>query len=100
VVRAGKGGRLADDFEKLGVVTIGFSPVGDVSGKSREEIFQYVKSLEARTPGNVAGMIDRFARVMQEGDVVVTSSSRTALCHQQGADRALGWPLASGHGVT
>ncbi|MBW3537236.1 MAG: SDR family oxidoreductase [Actinobacteria bacterium] len=41
VVRAGKGGRHATDFEQLGLVAIGFSPIGDVSGMGREQLFDY-----------------------------------------------------------
>ena len=39
VVRAGKGGRNAADFEQAGLIAIGFNEVGDPRGLERDTLF-------------------------------------------------------------
>jgi len=70
VVRAGKGGKNAADFQEKGLVAIGFAPIADVSRKSREQIFDYARELIGSKAGNVAGQIHRFANAIQIGDLV------------------------------
>ncbi len=70
VVRAGKGGKNAADFEEQGLIAIGFAPIGDVSGKSRDQIFDYARELIGSKAGNVAGQVYRFANAITVGDIV------------------------------
>lgn len=77
VVRAGKGGRYANEFEELGLVGIGFKPVGSVQGMDREALFEYVRELIGSKGGNVAGQIHRFANGMAVGDLVAVPDGGT-----------------------
>lgn len=70
VVRAGKGGKNAADFEEKGLIAIGFAPIGDVSGKDRDQIFDHARELIGSKAGNVAGQVYRFAIGISVGDVV------------------------------
>jgi restriction system protein len=82
VVRAGKGGRHAADFERLGIIAVGFAEAGDVSGLEREELFEQVRAAVGSRAGNIAGQMDRFARVMVPGDLVAVpdGGTRELLC--------------------
>src|SRR4051812_35929099 len=70
VVRAGKGGKHASDFEDKQLLAIGFAPVGDVSGKDRDQLFAYVRELVGSKAGNIAGQVHRFANAIKVGDIV------------------------------
>ena len=70
VVRAGKGGKNAAEFEAQGLVAIGFAPIGDVTGKDRDQLFEYARGLIGSKAGNVAGQVHRFANAIKVGDLV------------------------------
>ncbi len=80
VVRAGRKGRYASDFEIGGFVAIRFQPVGDVSGMSRDQITDLVA---LKRPGKKqkvfaeAGMLYRFANEIELGDIVTTPDGGT-----------------------
>ncbi len=80
VVRAGRRGRYASDFEAGGFVAIRFHPVGDVSDMSREQVTDVVAS---KRPGKKlkvsadAGMLYRFANEIRVGDIVITPGGGT-----------------------
>ncbi len=82
VVRAGKGGRNAADFEQAGLVAIGFPEAGDPRGLSRDALFDRILEVAGSRAGNIAGQVDRFARVMAIGDLVIVpdGSTRELLC--------------------
>ncbi|HEV2754949.1 MAG TPA: restriction endonuclease [Actinomycetota bacterium] len=79
VVRAGDGGKYIGEFEAGGFVAIGFH-AGDVSGMSRKEIQNHLQDVnpgkKERVAGD-AGMLYRFANVLQVGDMVVTPDGAT-----------------------
>lgn len=77
VVRAGKGGRYASQFEELGIVGIGFVEVGDVAGMDRTALFDHARELIGSNSGNVAGQIHRFANRMKIGDLVAVPDGGT-----------------------
>lgn len=70
VVRAGKGGKNAAEFEAEGLVAIGFAPIGDVTGKDRDQLFEHARGLIGSKAGNVAGQVHRFATAIKIGDLV------------------------------
>ena len=80
VVRAGRKGRYASDFEIGGFAAIRFQPVGDVSGMSRSQVTELVA---LKRPGKKqkiyadAGMLYRFANEIEVGDIIITPDSRT-----------------------
>ena len=80
VVRAGRKGRYASEFEIGGFVAIRFQPVGDVSGMSRNQVTELVA---LKRPGKKqkifadAGMLYRFANEMELGDIVITPDGGT-----------------------
>jgi restriction system protein len=81
MVRAGRGGKCLEHFEK-GFVTIGWSALGDLTSlKSKEAIAEvYDQANPSAKPGkrNLAvGMIDKFVNQMALGDMVVTYNSQT-----------------------
>ncbi len=82
VVRAGEGGRYANEFEQLGLVGIGFNEIGDVTGMDRNMLFDHARDLLGSRGGNVAGQIHRFANVMKTGDLVAVpdGGTRELLC--------------------
>lgn len=77
VVRAGKGGRYASQFEELGVIGIGFVEIGTVDGMDRAALFDHARDLIGSRGGNVAGQIHRFANRMQVGDLVAVPDGGT-----------------------
>jgi len=77
VVRAGKGGRYASEFEELGIIGIGFEEVGDVAGMDRATLFDFVRERVGSNAGNVAGQIYRFAQRMAQGDLVAVPDGGT-----------------------
>lgn len=82
VVRAGPGGRNAADFEEHGLIAIGFVEAGDPTCLSREELFAQTRKEAGSRTGNIAGQVDRFARVMKVGDLVAVpdGGTRELLC--------------------
>ena len=70
MVRAGKGGKNAAEFEAQGLVAIGFAPIGDVTGKDRDQLFEYARGLIGSKAGNVAGQVHRFENAIKVGDLV------------------------------
>lgn len=82
VVRAGKGGRYAAEFEELGLIAIGKAEAGDPTGLSREQLFEQTRERAGSRAGNIAGQLDRFARVMRTGDLVAVpdGGTRELLC--------------------
>lgn len=82
VVRAGKGGRNAADFEQQGMIAIGFKEAGDPTGLTRDQLFDQTRNNAGSRAGNIAGQVDRFARVMRVGDFVAVpdGSTRELLC--------------------
>ena len=77
VVRAGKGGQYASDFEELSLVAIGFDELGDVTGMSRDQIFERARQLLGSKGGHTAGQVSRFATGMNVGDLVVVPDGGT-----------------------
>ncbi len=82
VVRAGKGGQFAEDFERLGLVAIGFREAGDPTGLTRDQLFAQTREAAGSKAGNIAGQVDRFSRVMRAGDLVAVpdGGTRELLC--------------------
>jgi len=80
VVRAGRKSRWASEFESMGLIAIGFPPVGDLRGKSRDDVVKIVSSdrpaKRERVAGE-AGMLYQFASEIQAGDVVITPDGST-----------------------
>lgn len=76
VVRAGKGGKHAADFEELGLVAIGFPVIGDVSGLSRAEILAKAKQLVGSKAANY-GQLHRFANEIELGDIVAVPDGQS-----------------------
>ncbi len=80
VVRAGRKGRYASDFEVGGFVAIRFQPVGDVSSMSRDQVTQLIA---LKRPGRKqkifadAGMLYRFANEIELGNIIITPDGGT-----------------------
>jgi len=77
VVRAGEGGRYADNFEEKSLIGIGFNEIGDVTGMDRDALFAYARDRVGSRGGNIAGQIHRFANAMAIGDLVAVPDSGT-----------------------
>ena len=80
VVRAGRKGRFASEFEIGGFVAIRFQPVGDISGMSRSQVTELVASERPGKKQKVfgdAGMLYRFANEIELGDIVITPDGGT-----------------------
>lgn len=81
VVRAGSGGRHAQEFWDGGFVAIGFDPMPSVEGMTREQV--RAKASEAfpeessRARAGFAGMLYRFANEISVGDAVITPDGET-----------------------
>lgn len=79
VVRAGKEAKFVDDFKREGVVSIGYHPAGDLSGRTPEEIGAQVAEGFAGKPratiNNVTHQLQAFALGIQEGDLVLSPTS-------------------------
>ena len=82
VVRAGKGGAFADEFEKAGIAAIGFSGKKDISRlKSRDA---FLSELTREHPNmkkgrliNWASQLYRFVHEVKEGDLILTPVTDT-----------------------
>jgi restriction system protein len=77
VVRAGKGGRYASEFEELGIIGIGFSEISSVAGMDRAALFEYAREVIGSRAGNVAGQVHRFANRVRPGDLVAVPDGGT-----------------------
>lgn len=78
VVRAGKGGFYADEFEHKGIAAVDFSPMPDLAGKDRSAIIELARThFPKRLAGNVGGQLDRFANEIAIGDLIVTPNGET-----------------------
>lgn len=75
VVRAGKGGVRAKEFEELGLVAIGFVHAGDLTGLDKAGVKRAVEEgYEGDPAGRVrtfAWQLTQFAVTMRIGDIVV-----------------------------
>lgn len=84
VVRAGRGGVHADEFEREGVIALGWSDVGDLSDEHSRDDFkdrirrQYPNWKDGRQI-NGASQLYRFVRELAEGDLVITPVSDTRM---------------------
>lgn len=86
LIRAGRGGALADEWLEMSIISIGFDATGiELVGKTHEEIKSaYTKLNDALTPQMVAshaGMLYRFANEMEVGSAIVTYDPSTRLYH-------------------
>ncbi len=77
VVRAGKGGTYADEFEQIGIAAIGFGIEESVSGlKSRDAILSALtRQYPNMKPGravNWASQLHRFVHEIKQGDTILT----------------------------
>lgn len=75
MVRAGENAYLIDAFKKLNVVAIGWE-VGDLSGKSPDEIKQIIKekypNSSSTSLGNNAAQVIKFVCDFKIGDYVIS----------------------------
>lgn len=82
VVRAGRGSVYADQFEREGVVAVGWSEIDDLSSAQSREDFnqlicdQYPNWKDGRQIAT-ASQLYRFVRELSEGDLVLTPVSDT-----------------------
>jgi predicted Mrr-cat superfamily restriction endonuclease len=77
VIRAGAGGNnYGEDFQQAGVVAVGFRPVGDLTGMSRDEIRGVVEQRWSDKPQGTRRaytyQLDAFANEIRPGDIVLT----------------------------
>jgi hypothetical protein len=85
MVRAGRGGEYAPVFVDRGAAIVGWGATGDVSGLSREQVVERVKSHysygQRSQLSQAANTLYRLANTMEQGDLVVTPepASRTIL---------------------
>lgn len=83
VVRAGKGGKFADEYEEHGLAAIDFGNVmpDDVAGLTRNEIAKRMHenddSIPEGTARNYAGQLYRFANEISPADWIITPDSGT-----------------------
>jgi restriction system protein len=81
VCRAGKGGHLASDFQKEGVIAIGWLPDQDVTHLKRAEIVDLIR--QENPAGHMsrasvpAGIMWRFIHDLAEGDTIITPDGST-----------------------
>jgi MoxR-like ATPase len=80
VIAAGEGARVWPDFQKEGIVGIGWDYLGDLSAyASYEAVFEAVQKEEGGNPTNNARACWQFAREMQPGDHVIAKQGRYAM---------------------
>lgn len=82
MVRAGKYGSLFNDFKSLNMVTIGWE-LGDLSGKSPDEIRKLMKKLHKKesiqTVSFFSGQVIKFVYDFEIGDYVITYNPETRI---------------------
>lgn len=79
VVRAGGGGQYTSEFQVGGFAAIGYYPVGNIEGLSREQVTELVAAVQPdkKKVSGDAGNLFRFAHEIQVGDVIVTPDGET-----------------------
>lgn len=78
VVRAGKGGVWASEFEQRGDMAVGFAPVGDLTGATRQQVMERARREFGEKGGsNAGGQLDAFANRIATGDLVITPERDT-----------------------
>jgi predicted Mrr-cat superfamily restriction endonuclease len=58
-------------------VAIGFNEVGDPRELERDALFERAREAAGGRGGGIAGQVDRFARVMDVGDLVIVPDGET-----------------------
>jgi len=82
LLRAGRRGRYATDFEAAGITAIGWPDVGDLSGRDRGEIVAAVKHHYGdKGAAGTGGMLYRFANEIAVGDWALMPDSETREIH-------------------
>lgn len=82
LLRAGRKGRYATDFVSNDIAAIGWPAVGDLTGKSREQIVDLVKQhYGEKGAAGTGGMLYRFANEIQLDDLVLTPDPETREIH-------------------
>ncbi len=80
MVRAGENAFLIDDFKELNVISIGWE-VGDLSGKTPDEIKQIMKQMYPDASnvslGNNAAQVIKFVNNFEIGDFVISYDPKT-----------------------
>jgi hypothetical protein len=82
MVRAGKGATYADDFERLGIVAVGWNEAGDFTPLTseqavRDRIVSAYPDDSPQSQGMSVSQTHRFRNVMRPGDRVATYDSDT-----------------------
>ena len=82
MVRAGRYGSLFNDFKNLNIVTIGWE-LGDLSGKSPEEIKQIMRKQNSsennQSIGMFSGQVSRFVHDFEIDDYIITYDSENRI---------------------
>jgi predicted Mrr-cat superfamily restriction endonuclease len=82
LLRAGRRGRYATDFVSNGIAAIGWPAVGDLSGRSRQQLVAAVKEhYGEKAASGTGGMLWRFANEISVGDLVLTPDPETRELH-------------------
>jgi hypothetical protein len=85
MVRAGQGGAFASAFVERSLVAVGWSATGDVTGQSRDELFDIVTErfpdVKRNQIGQITNTLYHLANTISTGDLIVTPepASRTVL---------------------
>jgi predicted Mrr-cat superfamily restriction endonuclease len=80
-VRAGRGAQHARDFERLGLIAVGFPTVPSIAGWTREQTLErVVERLDEPRPKALgyASVLYRFAYEIDIGDRVVTPDTQSS----------------------
>jgi len=78
VVRAGKGGVWANEFEQRGEMVVGFAPVPDLTGATRQRVMELARAEFGEKGGsNAGGQLDAFANQIAADDLVITPERDT-----------------------
>lgn len=82
LLRAGRKGRYATDFVANHIAAIGWSGVGDLTGRDRQDLVHVVKlNYGEKGAAGTGGMLYRFANEIQIGDLVLTPDPETREIH-------------------
>lgn len=82
LLRAGRRGRYATDFVANGIAAIGWPAVGDLRGRSRQQLVAAVKEhYGEKAASGTGGMLWRFANEIVVGDLVLTPDPETRELH-------------------
>jgi predicted Mrr-cat superfamily restriction endonuclease len=80
VVRAGRGSQHARDFERLGLIAVGFPTVPSVAGWTRDQTLERVVALLEEPSAKALGyasVLYRFAYDINIGDLVMTPDAKS-----------------------